>query len=147
MSTYETTLKKTLRFKGRRAAVRSWADVARVREKVERAMRAEGYGDGDVFAVSLALEEALSNAVKHGHGGDPSKAVRVRYRVAADRVLLHVADQGPGFDPLAIPDPRSPENLERDSGRGLLLMQAYMTRLRFNRRGNALTMSKRRSAT
>jgi serine/threonine-protein kinase RsbW len=95
--------------------------------------------------MRLALEEALVNAVKHGNKGDATKRVRVRYQVTAAGVLVEVEDDGTGFDPLKVPDPCAPENLERLSGRGLLLMRSYMTWVRFNPCGNCVTLYERRS--
>jgi serine/threonine-protein kinase RsbW len=109
-------------------------------------MAAAGYTEDDVFAVCLGLNEALLNANKHGNRGDPAKRARVSYRVTAERVLAEVEDEGPGFDPDAVPDPRAPENLERLGGRGLLLMRAYLTWVRYNRQGNGVTLCKCRSA-
>ncbi len=67
----------------------------------------------DVFAIRLALEEALVNAVKHGNRGDPAKEARLRYFGNNELVLLQVEDDGLGFDPAGVPDPLAPENLER----------------------------------
>jgi serine/threonine-protein kinase RsbW len=105
-----------------------------------------GYPPRDCFAVRLALEEAVVNALKHGHGYDPSKEVRVRWAVTAEYLLAEVEDQGPGFDPADTADPRSPEYLGRPCGRGLLLIAHYMTAVRLNRRGNVIVLYKRRSA-
>jgi serine/threonine-protein kinase RsbW len=114
------------------------ADVLRPMERV-------GYGVADNFAVRLALEEAVVNAVKHGHGHDPRKQVRIWWAVTSSSVKLVVEDQGPGFDPAEVPDPFLAENLERPCGRGLMLIKAYMTWVRFNRRGNRVAMCRRRS--
>jgi serine/threonine-protein kinase RsbW len=54
--------------------------------------------------------------------------------------MLAVEDQGPGFDPGSVPDPTLEENLERGSGRGLLLIRAYMASVRYNASGNRLEM-------
>src|SRR5262249_47092972 len=99
-----------------RESVRSTTEVARVADAVAAAMAAAGYTDKDVFGMRLALEEAIVNAVKHGHQGDATKEVQVRYRVTPQQVLVEVEDQGPGFDPSEVPDPLAPENLERPSG-------------------------------
>jgi serine/threonine-protein kinase RsbW len=64
----------------------------------------------------------------------------VQIAVDSQRVTMHVIDQGPGFDPSAVPDPTLEENIERGSGRGLLLINAYMTSAQYNAKGNAITM-------
>ncbi len=127
-------------------AVHSFAEAERAVEEVVAAMADAGYSARDLFAVRLALDEALANAIKHGHGGDPRKRVDVRYQVGAAEVRVEVLDQGPGFDPVQAPDPRTPENRGRPSGRGLFLIRAYMTWVRHNRRGNGVTLCRLRSA-
>jgi serine/threonine-protein kinase RsbW len=114
-------------------------------ERLAAEMDAAGYPSRDVFAVRLALEEAVVNAIKHGHQGDPSKEVRVAFRVSPERVVLEVEDQGPGFCPEDVPDPLDPENLERSCGRGVFLMRHYMNEVTYNDRGNRVTLCKRRS--
>jgi serine/threonine-protein kinase RsbW len=136
-----------------RAAEAVWCDdhicttkeMERVLEGVAAAMRGQSYSPRDVFAMRLAMEEALVNAIRHGHHYDPSKQVSVRHLVGAERVLVVVTDQGTGFDPHQVPDPLAPENLERSSGRGLLLMRAYLSWLRYNRSGNSVVLCKCRS--
>ena len=83
------------------------------------------------FGIRLAIEEAIINAIKHGNKLDPSKFVEVRYTIDEEHFLVEIEDEGPGFDPENVPDPTSPENIERPSGRGLLLMKAYMTECDF----------------
>ena len=126
--------------------VRTPADGLAVITAVTHEMKAEDYTPTDVLEVRLALEEALINAIKHGHQGDPRKRVRVNYCVTPEGVLAEVEDEGPGFDPGDVPDPTDPDNLERPSGRGLFLIRAYMSWVRFNQRGNKLSFCKFRSA-
>jgi serine/threonine-protein kinase RsbW len=104
-----------------------------------------GYPERDRYAMRLALEEAVLNAVRHGNQSDPSRRVQVEIRLDADRVLAEVEDEGAGFDPRKVPDPTDPANLERPGGRGLLLMRHYATWLRFNERGNRVTLCRCRS--
>jgi serine/threonine-protein kinase RsbW len=122
------------------------AEVRPVVEAVTAAMTRAGYAHKDVFGVELSLEEALVNGIKHGNKFDPSKEVRVRYHVGAGHVVIEVEDDGPGFDLAAVPDPLADENLDRTSGRGLLLMRSYLTSVRHNERGNRVTLCKHRSA-
>lgn len=100
----------------------------------------KSYTQDDVFAVHLALEEAFLNAVKHGNKMDPTKKVTLEYLVDNEKVEIRMADEGPGFDPRSIPDPRIGENLYRPEGRGLLLMTTYMDVVEYNDQGNGLHM-------
>jgi serine/threonine-protein kinase RsbW len=129
----------------RRRSYRGAEDVPAVLDAVVAAMEQFAYPKKDVFAVRLALEEALVNAVKHGNRGDPAKEARLRYYANAELVLLEVEDDGAGFDPAGVPDPLAPENLERPSGRGLFLIRKYMTWMEHNERGNCVTMCKHRT--
>ena len=105
--------------------------------------RRMGYSKGCLFAIKLALEEGLNNAIKHGNRSDPHKAVEVQYRIAPDRVEIAITDQGSGFDPNVVPDPTADENIEKPTGRGIMLMRAYMDEVRFSPAGNQVQMVKR----
>jgi serine/threonine-protein kinase RsbW len=91
------------------------------------------------FRVSLI--EALSNAMIYGNGQDPSKRVHVEVFLRQGRVTARVTDEGPGFDPRVVPDPTIPVNLTREKGRGLFLMRELMDEVRFNDRGNSVTLT------
>ena len=120
--------------------------------------------------MSVALNEALHNALEHGNlelssetrdkrMGDyeeliqrrrtepPFRDRRIRVSCTLDRkeARFTVEDDGPGFDPSGLPDPRDPENIERFSGRGVFLMRTFMDDVEFNDRGNSVTLVKRRA--
>jgi serine/threonine-protein kinase RsbW len=114
--------------------------------RIMKALRDCGYERDTIFAVKLAFEEAVTNAVKHGNRNDASKSVHLRYHVDRERVVLMVRDEGPGFTPENVPDPTADENLERPCGRGLMLMSAYMTRVRFDDNGREVWMLKDNTA-
>src|SRR5262245_33188469 len=138
-------LHSPVRARERICSLRSMVEATPVLDGVARAMADAGYPEKDCFGIRLALEEAVANAIKHGLRSDPTRRARVRYHVGADCVLAEVEDDGPGFDPTRVPDPLAPENLERECGRGLLLMRSLLTWCRFNRRGNRVTLCKCRS--
>jgi serine/threonine-protein kinase RsbW len=100
-------------------------------QEVER----HGFNHNSLFATRLALEEALVNAIKHGNKLDPKKIVIVEARVSRDRVEIEIEDQGPGFDRSSVPDPTAEENLCKCSGRGILLIEAYMNKVSWSRDG------------
>ncbi len=111
-------------------------------DRIMHLLEHAGYDTDTLFAIKLALEEALTNAVKHGNRNDRSKQVVVRYFISPARTVIMIRDQGNGFCPDAVPDPTTEENLERPNGRGIMLMQAYMTRVRYNDAGNEVWMLK-----
>ncbi|MEO0966360.1 MAG: ATP-binding protein [Planctomycetota bacterium] len=111
---------------------------------VEAVEAAGGYQDRSVFAIRLAIDEAVTNAIRHGNGQDPDKQVTIEYEITGELVRVCVCDEGPGFVPETLPDPTAEENLIRTHGRGVMLMNAYMTEVSFNERGNCVTLVKRR---
>ena len=93
-----------------------------------------------LFNFRVGLTEAISNAILYGNSHDPDKRVLVELRAVPGEVVARVSDQGGGFDPEAVPDPRLPENLTLPDGRGVFLMRALMDEVRFNRAGNTVTL-------
>ncbi len=90
------------------------------------------------FRVSLA--EALTNAMIYGNGSDPSKRVRVEIFLYTCSLTARITDEGTGFDPHRIPDPTTPRNVKKVGGRGLFLMRNLMDEVRYNDRGNSVTL-------
>ena len=116
------------------------AEAQRLQLRILAELTAHGYSEKICFGIKLALEEALVNAIKHGNRMDRGKTVRVRYVVNEREFSIEIEDEGPGFDPGDVPDPTDPENLERPTGRGLLLMRSYMTECDFIPPGNLCRM-------
>jgi serine/threonine-protein kinase RsbW len=95
----------------------------------------------------VALDEAFVNAVKHGNRHDLTKHVRIRADLSPQEARFTVEDEGEGFNLQEIPDPCDPENLFKSSGRGVLLIYNIMDEVKYNSRGNRLTMVKRPDAS
>jgi len=119
-------------------------EVRQAQEALRAAVEARRFDPNSCFAIRLALEEALSNAIKHGNQNDPRKIVRLEFRVDQSSVTINVEDQGFGFDPQAVPDPTEQENLQIPSGRGIVLMKSFMTEVTFLPPGNKVHMVFRR---
>ena len=123
--------------------------------------------EADRTRVGIALEEALANAIFHGNleigselrnldqdayyalvekrRNEPpyrDRRVRVEAAVSASVAMFTVRDEGPGFDPSQLPDPTDPANLEKSSGRGILLMRTFMDEVTFNEKGNEVLLVK-----
>ena len=114
--------------------------IVKVCEEVLSKLEANGFDNDDIFAVHLAIEEAFLNAVKHGNKMDPTKEVRIDYSVGLDKIEISLTDEGEGFEPASVADPRFGEGLYKPGGRGLLLMNSYMDMVKFNEKGNGLYM-------
>jgi len=105
-------------------------------------VKSHGFSTEASFSIKLAMEEAVTNAIKHGNRFDKTKKVHIRWACNSTSFTMSVRDEGHGFDPKDVPDPTAPENLALPYGRGLMLMQAYMDRVSYNDAGNEVTMVK-----
>ena len=94
--------------------------------------------------LKTLLCEALANAIVYGHHEDPTKFVTVRIEVETTLVRVHVTDTGAGFDPAAVRPPLDPSDLDRETGRGLLMIQKLADSVQFNPQGNSICMTLRR---
>lgn len=120
-------------------------EIDRLENAIVEAAERRGYPKASRFAIRLSLEEALMNAFNHGHEGlPPETPVTVEFRIDDDSVFISVEDRGPGYSPDSIPDPTLDENLEQLSGRGLVLIRAYMSSVLHNAKGNRIEMTYRR---
>jgi sigma-B regulation protein RsbU (phosphoserine phosphatase) len=99
------------------------------------------YGQRTLVNLRIALSEALSNAIIYGNSGDRSKKVRVRASVDAWALKVQVSDEGPGFDPRCVPDPRDGTALEEAGGRGLFLLRQLTDEVSYNEIGNSVTLT------
>ncbi len=91
--------------------------------------------------LMLALSEGVTNAIKHGNKYDEKKKVKMSCTLKADkRLCCVITDEGPGFNPDEIPDPLAEENLLKPSGRGVYLMKEYAADVKYNEKGNELTI-------
>lgn len=127
-------------------------------------------GEADRTRIGVALEEALSNALVHGNLAVDSalkeqdddayhalvrqrlelapfcdRRIHLVTRVSTEQATFEIRDEGTGFDPTALPDPTDPANLEKLTGRGVLLMRTFMDEVVYNDAGNTVTMTRRRS--
>jgi serine/threonine-protein kinase RsbW len=114
--------------------------ITGVCKEVAEALQQNNYSEDDVFAVRLALEEAFLNALKHGNKMDSSKKITIEYTLGPERVEISLVDEGSGFDPDSVPDPRYGENLYKSEGRGLFLMRSYMDAVSFEQQGSRVRM-------
>lgn len=91
-----------------------------------------GLHEDKLPGLFLSITEAVTNAIKHANKYDVNKKVEIDVFLEGKTLTLKIKDEGKGFDPETIPDPTHPENLLKDSGRGLFLMRFYMKELHFD---------------
>ncbi len=94
------------------------------------------------FTLSIALTEAITNAIIHGNERDPAKRVFAQALIEPERVVFQIADEGTGFDYQKLADPTKKENLHKQSGRGIFFVRYFMDEVKFNHLGNEITMVK-----
>jgi len=93
-----------------------------------------------LYWVGMALREAIANAIKHGNKLNPDKRVFIRMAIeGGGRLEIAVEDEGDGFDAAALADPTIPENILRESGRGIFYMRHFMDEVRFSPSGRGGT--------
>ncbi len=102
-----------------------------------------GIVDTENSNLFIALDEAFVNAIKHGNKFDANKIVRISAEVSTTEARFTIEDEGEGFNVAEIPDPTNPENLFKASGRGVLIIHNVMDEVKYNERGNRLTMVKK----
>lgn len=93
-----------------------------------------GLDEDDLHRVGIAIRECMVNAVVHGNRYNARKKVHLKVVRTAESLTVVVGDEGDGFDPNAVPDPLAGENLLRGSGRGVMLMQAFMDEFQISKR-------------
>ena len=103
-------------------------------ETVLREAQYLGFDEDDLHKIGISLRECMVNAVVHGNRYNARKKVHLNVTRTLDYLTVVVGDEGDGFDPEAVPDPLAGENLLRGSGRGVMLMQAFMDEFQISRR-------------
>lgn len=97
--------------------------------------------EGDVYAnILVGVVEAVSNAIVHGNQSDASKSVTIDYVLTNNNVLFTISDEGKGFNYYSVPDPTLPENLEKEDGRGIFLMNSLADEVVYNDKGNEVSL-------
>jgi serine/threonine-protein kinase RsbW len=118
--------------------------VGEVEAAAEQLATGAGLDEDERFRVTMAVHEAVINAVLHGNDYNPDLHVEVSMENTGAKLVFVIADQGKGFDPNRLPDPSAPENLLRGTGRGIFLIRSLMDEVHFRQLnpGTELTMIK-----
>ncbi len=93
-----------------------------------------GFDEDDMHKIGISLRECMVNAVVHGNRYNARKKVHLKVTRTSDCLTIVVGDEGDGFDPASVPDPLAADNLLRGSGRGVMLMQAFMDEFQISKR-------------
>jgi serine/threonine-protein kinase RsbW len=117
------------------------AEIEQLQVRIAEDLARLNYPKASLFAVRLAIHEAVTNAFVHGHKSlPPSTPVKFNFEVDDRHLAIRIEDQGPGFDPAGVPDPTLDDRVEATSGRGLMLIRAYMAKAQYSKGGRCLEM-------
>ena len=98
--------------------------------------------DDDIYGnIMIAVTEAVNNAIKHGNNNNSSKNVSLSLSLAEGLIKFRIEDEGSGFEYENLPDPTSPENIEKPGGRGIFLMKHLADEVAFAERGKVVELS------
>jgi len=100
--------------------------IALAEEVGVRMAAAAGFGEDDQYKIGLAVHEGVMNAFQYGNEQRREKKIHLVFELLHEKMVIRVADQGPGFRVEDVPDPRIDENVLGEAGRGVLLMRAFM---------------------
>lgn len=104
--------------------------VNKVEHTAEELAAKIGFDEDERHRIAMAVREAAVNAVLHGNAYDPTKKMTVSFENTGRSLVITVRDQGKGLDPATLPDPLAPENLLKQSGRGIFLINSFMDEVR-----------------
>ena len=100
--------------------------VDQAEEIVLREATSMGFDEDDLHKIGISVRECMVNAVVHGNRYNSRKKVHLKVSRTPEQLEIIIGDQGEHFNVREVPDPLAEENLMKQSGRGLLMMQAYM---------------------
>lgn len=112
-----------------------------VENAIDEATSVIGISQDNYGKILVSAMEAVNNAILHGNKSIPEKIVDIEISYKGDELIISVTDQGSGFKPEKVPDPTTPENIEELNGRGIYLMSHLADKIKFNKKGNSVTMT------
>lgn len=113
--------------------------VDRAEETVLREAQHLGFDEEDQHRIGISVRECMVNAVVHGNAYNAKKKVHLVVSRTAERLEISIGDEGTGFEMTRVPDPLADENLLRQSGRGVLMIQAFMDEVQVQPRASGGT--------
>ena len=116
--------------------------IKKVSHELLEHLKEKGVDESIQFDIRLAVEEAVRNAIEHGNNYDKELSVLIRYSLDAKKIIVCIEDKGEGFHLKSVPDPRREDNLLQEGGRGVFLIQKLMNKVKYNKKGNRVTMVK-----
>lgn len=117
-----------------------YSEVSKVESLIDRVCNDLGIQEDFYGNVLIAVTEAVNNGIQHGNAFDSKLFVAVGVGDKSDEFCFTVKDQGRGFDFANLPDPTAPENIEKENGRGIFLMQSLADEVVFEDNGRTVSI-------
>lgn len=132
----------TMQSDTKRIAIASRVEnIAVIEKAIDEICAKHGIDEEHYGNVLIAITEGVNNAISHGNKQNPDTEVIVEFITEGKTLLCRITDQGPGFDYENVPDPTSPENIEKPNGRGVFLMQHLSDGMEFHDNGAVVELS------
>lgn len=126
----------TMQSDTKRIAIASRVEnIAIIEKAIDEICAKHGINEEHYGNVLIAITEGVNNAISHGNKQNPDKEVIVEFSTQDKTLVCRITDQGPGFDYENVPDPTSPENIEKPNGRGVFLMKHLSDEIDFQDNG------------
>lgn len=116
-------------------------NVSLIEDLVDNVCRTQSVGEDYYGNILIAVTEAVNNAIQHGNKNVASKIVVVNVSKELNRLTFRITDEGKGFSFDSLPDPTAPENIEKESGRGIFLMKALTDEVAFEQNGSKVVLT------
>lgn len=116
------------------------SNLSAVENTIDEITRENGINKENYGKILVSVLEAVNNAIVHGNKSDETKFVNIDIILKNNILEISIEDEGKGFSPEDVPDPTSPENVERTNGRGVFLMKNLADEIQFNRKGNKVIL-------
>lgn len=139
MISSETT---TMSSDTKRIAINSKVEnIAVIERAIDEICAKHGINEEHYGNILIAITEGVNNAITHGNRENPDAQVVVEFETNNGTLLCRITDEGPGFDYENVPDPTSPENIEKPNGRGVFLMRHLSDDIQFEDNGAVVELS------
>jgi serine/threonine-protein kinase RsbW len=106
-------------------------NIKKVESKTERLAKKIGFSEEELDSLAISVTEIVANAIYHGNRKDRTKKVYIKFITSHKKIIIHVRDQGVGFNPNQVANPLAPENLFKESGRGIFIVKTLMDDVKF----------------
>ena len=91
--------------------------------------------------LAIAVTEAVGNAIVHGNRQDAKKKVTIEFYLKKNKIKVSVKDEGQGFNPDTLSNPLEPENIMKESGRGIFILKSLMDQVNFSEKGTKINFT------